>query len=104
MEQNMNKQYTVKEVIEIVIDTLNNISVPIGLSNQIAVPICNAVGYLQQCVEVFNREEMEQQIREQMEQQGVTEVPEAEATEVINGEQDRSVPDEPEQQDGTEGE
>lgn len=104
MEIQENKKYTVKEVVNLAIDTLNGINVPIGLSQQIAVPICNAVGYLQQCVEVFNREEMEQQIREQMEQQVVTKVPEAEATEVINGEQDGSATNEPAQQDGTEGE
>lgn len=83
MEPNMEKQYSVKEVIEIVIDTLNRISVPISLSQQIAMPLTNSVGYLQQCVDVLARDEFEQKMREEAAKQAEMEIPEAETTEMI---------------------
>ena len=87
MELQEGKQYTLKEVVGMTIDTLNGINVPVCLSQQISVPICNAVGYLQQCMEAFNREEFEAKMKEEAAKQAEAEIPEAETTD-INGDEE----------------
>ena len=48
---------TVKEVLEITINILNQVNVPVGLIQQIGEPIANAIGNLTACVEGMEKAE-----------------------------------------------
>lgn len=52
----MEKQIPVYKALEITIDILNGISVPVSLMEQIGVPISRAVNNLAQCVEAILRD------------------------------------------------
>ena len=48
-----NKQYNVKDVLGVVITTLNNIQIPAGLVRQIGVPISDSVENLRACLKAM---------------------------------------------------
>ncbi len=48
---------TVKEALQITVNLLGNIAVPRSLNAQIGVPIDQAIGNLQQCIEAIEKNE-----------------------------------------------
>lgn len=52
---------TIKEVLELVIDDLSKINVPVGLMEQIGLPINQSIGNLKACVEAISRDEKKPQ-------------------------------------------
>lgn len=52
---------TIKEVLELVIDDLRKINVPVGLMEQIGLPINQSIGNLKACIEAINRDEKKPQ-------------------------------------------
>lgn len=61
----MENQITVNKALEITINILNGINVPISLMEQIGLPISRAVHNIEQCVEALNRADAEQQKTEE---------------------------------------
>lgn len=53
------KVMSVAEVLRITVDILSNITVPVGLMNQIAVPVNNAIQNLMQCIDAEEAAEKE---------------------------------------------
>lgn len=53
----MESQYSVKEVIEIVVRQLGKIQVPVEMMEQIGIPIVREINNLKQCLIAFEREE-----------------------------------------------
>lgn len=51
-----NGNLTVDEVVALTIRTLSNISVPVGLNNQIAEPIAQAISYLKAVQDAWEQE------------------------------------------------
>ena len=52
---------TIKEVLELVIDDLSKINVPVGLMEQIGLPINHSIGNLKACIEAINMDEKKPQ-------------------------------------------
>ena len=52
---------SIREVLELVINDLNGINVPVGLMEQIGLPINQSIGNLKACVEAINRDEKKPQ-------------------------------------------
>ena len=48
---------TIKEVLEITVNQLGTISVPVALHEQIGVPVARAMGNLQECLKAINNAE-----------------------------------------------
>lgn len=53
------KCYSVEEVLSITIGALQEINVPVGLTDTVAVPIRNCIGNLQICMEAIAQEKAE---------------------------------------------
>lgn len=51
------KQYTIKEVLELTIKNLGSISVPVSMKNEIAEPIERAIGNINACLDAMARQE-----------------------------------------------
>ena len=47
------KEYTPEEIIEITINNLNNISVPVGLQQQIGIPLLQNVNNLKEALRIM---------------------------------------------------
>ena len=52
----MEEKYTVKQVLEITVNILNNIRVPVGMMDGIGLPISQAVGNLRVLMEAIKDE------------------------------------------------
>lgn len=52
---------SIREVLELVINDLNGINVPVGLMEQIGLPINQSIGNLKACVEAINRDDKKPQ-------------------------------------------
>ena len=51
----MNSQMTVQEVLNVTMNNLGAIAVPVALSEQIGMPIVNAINNLRLCVEALEK-------------------------------------------------
>lgn len=60
----MEKQLSVKQAIRIAINNLKNLSIPIDLTNSVAVPIANTVELLSMCVEALKDAPPQEQTNE----------------------------------------
>ena len=47
---------TIDQVLEVTVEILNGIMIPVGLMEKVGVPISHAVGNLQLCVEEIRKE------------------------------------------------
>ena len=61
----MNEVMTVKEVLEITRNNLGNIAVPRALNQMIGIPIDQAIGNINACIEAMDRQEAQTQEAEQ---------------------------------------
>lgn len=79
----MEKELTVKEVLQLTIDMLSNIRVPAGMTNEIAIPIMRSIDNLKACQGAITPGPIEQggevndTYREVPEQDSVTEIEES---------------------------
>ena len=64
------KKMSIKEVLEITIRNLTNISVPVGLTETIGMPIMQNVGNLRQCVIFLNNLEQKEKGKKENENHG----------------------------------
>lgn len=58
------RKMTIKEVLELVVNNLSGISVPIALTQQIATPISQSIKSINACLEAMARQEEQQENQE----------------------------------------
>jgi len=64
----MERQLTVREVVEETIKILEKINVPVSLIQDIGLPITRAIGNLNACCEAWTQEEIEKDHRQRQEE------------------------------------
>lgn len=55
------RKLTIKEVLELVVDKLYGISVPVALTQQIAAPISQSIKNINACLEAMARQDEQEQ-------------------------------------------
>ena len=64
----MEKQLTVRDVVENTIMILERINVPVSLINDIGIPLTHALGNLKACCEAWTRDDIEQDHKRRQEE------------------------------------